>query len=61
MIIDTKNNLNISGIKSIWMTGGEPFMTDDSYDPIDLIVEHGSFEELEITITTNGQNLILKN
>ena len=43
------------------MTGGEPFMTDDLYDSIDLIVEHGAREELEITITTNGQNLILKN
>ena len=53
-----KNNLNIlPGIKSIWMTGGEQFMTDDPYDLIDLIVEHGKPEELEITITTNGSKL----
>ena len=39
------------------MTGGEPFMTDDPYDLIDLIVEHGKPEELEITITTNGSKL----
>ena len=53
-----EKNLDIlPGIKSIWMTGGEPFMTDDPYKLIDLIVEHGKPEELDIVITTNGSKL----
>jgi MoaA/NifB/PqqE/SkfB family radical SAM enzyme len=47
----------LKGIRSIWMTGGEPFMTEDPYKLMELIEEHGHPELIKMVVTTNGSRL----
>jgi MoaA/NifB/PqqE/SkfB family radical SAM enzyme len=47
----------LKGIRSIWMTGGEPFMDDSPYRLMELIEEFGHPEKIKMVITTNGSKL----
>ena len=47
----------LKDIRSIWMTGGEPFMTEDPYKLMKLIEKHGQPEKINMTITTNGSKI----
>ena len=47
----------LSGIRQVWMTGGEPFMTEDPYRLMELIEEYGHPEKVKMVITTNGSKL----
>ena len=47
----------LDGIRSIWMTGGEPFMDDSPYKLMELIEAYGHPEKIKIVITTNGSKL----
>lgn len=40
-------------IKVITFTGGEPFIMDDYWDMIDLLIEHGHAKDMILNISTN--------
>jgi MoaA/NifB/PqqE/SkfB family radical SAM enzyme len=46
-------------IRSIWITGGEPFMDDTLYDAADVLTAFANPKDISITITTNGSKLDL--
>ena len=54
-----KNAHLVNNIKSIWITGGEPFMDNSVYDLLEIIKLHGHPEKIVMTITTNGSKLNL--
>lgn len=47
----------LKDIRSIWMTGGEPFMTEDPYKLMKLLEQHGQPDKVNMTITTNGSKI----
>mgnify|MGYP003651600757 CR=1 FL=1 len=47
----------LDGIRSIWITGGEPFMDDSCYKLMELIEAYGHPEKIKIVITTNGSKI----
>jgi len=47
----------LDGIRSIWITGGEPFMDDSCYKLMELVEEYGHPEKIKMVITTNGSKL----
>ena len=52
------NNTHIlKDVRSIWITGGEPFMDDSCYTLMEILEEHGNVSQIEMVITTNGSKL----
>ena len=47
----------LKDIRSIWITGGEPFMDDSCYTLMEILEEHSNVSQIEMVITTNGSKL----
>ena len=54
-----KYGSSLDNLKSIWVTGGEPFMDDRLIDFVNTLSNYCDISKLDINITTNGSKIDL--
>jgi len=48
------NKDNLQDLRSIWITGGEPFIDNSIWQVMDILNEYADVSKIHMTITTNG-------